>query len=36
MTEDEDDCGCADRAPYGQDWKCPDCDAEWPADEESI
>lgn len=28
-AESENECGCADRAPPGEYWQCPDCDAEW-------
>lgn len=33
---DEPECDCADRAPPGKDWVCPECGAEWLADEEEL
>lgn len=33
---DDSECGCEDRAPVGEYWVCPDCDAEWHGDEEQL
>lgn len=30
VDDDQEECGCADRAPHGQDYHCPICDAVWP------
>lgn len=30
---DEDPCVCGERAPAGQYYRCPICDAEWPEDD---
>lgn len=27
--DEEEPCDCADRAPPGEYWVCPKCDAEW-------
>lgn len=35
IIEDEPEpCDCADRAPVGEYYRCPKCDAEWPPEEE--
>lgn len=34
ISEEPEPCDCADRAPAGEDYICPKCDAEWPAEEE--
>ena len=34
IEDDEEPCGCADRVKPGEAYQCPDCDADWPGEDE--